>query len=203
MHGDRVEVIVQQAYLAFDSLRPRQSGAALVHPPDADDLVRRASCVWLANASFEPYVRPYGLEGRSGTAGWTLPSPLAAQPTTARGLASAASGRRRLMGHFGTFNPLVTAVLAPAIVHFWRRETDATWLLIGRGGERFAAALRADAAPRGSHRRNRHRFADSLSAHVLAADVFVQPYPDESRLRRTTLPRSSGTDASSSPPTGT
>ena len=50
-----------------------------------------------------------------------------------------------VIGHFGTFSPLVTAVLAPAIVHVLEARADATWLLIGRDGERFARDLAARA----------------------------------------------------------
>jgi glycosyltransferase involved in cell wall biosynthesis len=92
-----------------------------------------------------------------------------------------------VIGHFGTFNPLVTAVLAPAIVHVLEARPDAIWLLIGRDGERFAADL-ARQTPYLADRivATGTVSADSLSAHVLAADVFVQPYPDGVTARRTT-----------------
>jgi glycosyltransferase involved in cell wall biosynthesis len=92
-----------------------------------------------------------------------------------------------VIGHFGTFNPLVTAMLAPAIVKVLEARPDATWLLIGRDGERFAADL-GRCVPHLAPRlvATGTLSADSISAHLLASDVFVQPYPDGVTARRTT-----------------
>jgi glycosyltransferase involved in cell wall biosynthesis len=187
VHGDRVEVMVHEAYLAFDRSRVRQSGAALAHRIMLTTLFAAASRVWLATPSFEPYVRPYGLGRPLGYQWLPLPSPLA--PTSDDELV-ARVGRQwpsPVVGHFGTFNPLVTAMLAPAIVQVLEMRPDATWLLIGRDGERFAT----DLARRAPHMADRvvptgTIDADAVSAHVLAADVFVQPYPDGVTARRTT-----------------
>jgi glycosyltransferase involved in cell wall biosynthesis len=187
MHGDRVEVIVHEAYLAFDSSRVRQSGAALVHRLMLTTLFAAASCVWLATPSFEPYVRPYGLGRPLGYRWLALPSPLARTADHELVARVGSQWPSPVIGHFGTFNPLVTAVLAPAIVHVLEARPDATWLLIGRDGERFAADL-ARQTPYLADRMvaTGTVSADSLSAHVLAADVFVQPYPDGVTARRTT-----------------
>ncbi len=187
LHHDRVEVMVHEPYLAFDRRRLRQSGAALLHRAMLATLLASASAVWLATASFEPYVRPYGL-GRSLGFGWLpLPSPLT--PTTDDGLVTrvAARWRHPVVAHFGTFNPLVTATLAPVIEQVLEARPDVTWLLIGRDGERFAAEIAA-CAPRVAARVIATGTLDveALSAHVLAADVFVQPYPDGVTARRTT-----------------
>jgi len=187
VHGDRVDLMVHEAYLAFDRRRLRQSGAALMHRVMLSTLFAAATSVWLATPSFDRYVRPYGLGRTLGYRWLPLPSPLAC--TTDRDLA--ARVRRRwpspVIAHFGTFNPLVTAMLAPAVLQVLEERPDVTWLLIGRDGERFASEL----ARRASHAA--HRVAatgtldtDALSAHVLAADVFVQPYPDGVTARRTT-----------------
>ena len=150
-------------------------------------LFAAASCVWLATPSFEPYVRPYGLGRPLGYRWLALPSPLARTADHELVARVGSQWPSPVMGHFGTFNPLVTAVLAPAIVHVLEARTDATWLLIGRDGDRFAA----DLARQMPHLADRivatgTVSADSLSAHVLAADVFVQPYPDGVTARRTT-----------------
>jgi glycosyltransferase involved in cell wall biosynthesis len=185
-YGDRVEVMVHEAYLAFDPSRVRQSGAALAHRIMLATLFAAASRVWLATPSFEPYVRPYGLGRPLGYRWLPLPSPLA--PTADHELVVRVGRQWRspVVGHFGTFNPLVTAMLAPAIVQVLEARPDATWLLIGRDGERFAA----DLARRAPHVADRvvptgTIDADAVSAHVLAADVFVQPYPDGVTARRT------------------
>ena len=92
-----------------------------------------------------------------------------------------------MVAHFGTFNPLVTTMLAPAIVRVLDARPDAMWLLIGRDSERFAGEI-ARHAPHVADRVTATGTldADTLSAHVLAADVFVQPYPDGVTARRTT-----------------
>ena len=187
MHGDRVEVMVHEAYLAFDSSRVRQSGAALVHRLMLMTLLAAASCVWLATPSFERYVRPYGFGRPLGYRWLPLPSPLSHTADHELVARVRSQWAAPVIGHFGTFNPLVTAVLAPAIVHVLEARADATWLLIGRDGERFAR----DLASRAPHIGDRlvatgTLSADALSAHVLAADVFVQPYPDGVTARRTT-----------------
>jgi glycosyltransferase involved in cell wall biosynthesis len=187
VHGDHVDVMVHEAYLAFDRRRLRQSGAALAHRVMLTTLFAAATSVWLATPSFDPYVRPYGLGRTLGYRWLPLPSPLAC--TTDRELT--ARIRRRwpspVVAHFGTFNPLVTTMLASAVQRVLEERPDATWLLIGRDGERFAGEL-ARHAPHIARRVTATGTLDpdTLSAHVLAADVFVQPYPDGVTARRTT-----------------
>jgi glycosyltransferase involved in cell wall biosynthesis len=188
VHGDRVEVMVHEPYLGFDRRRARQTGAALLHRLMLATLLAAATSVWLATPSFEAYVRPYGL-GRSLGYRWLpLPSPLT---TTADGDLVARVGSRwqpPVVAHFGTFNPLVTRMLAPVIERVLELRPDVTWLLIGRDSERFARdiverapALADQLVPTGT------LDPDALSAHVQAADVFVQPYPDGVTARRTTV----------------
>jgi glycosyltransferase involved in cell wall biosynthesis len=187
LHRDRVDVMVHEPYLAFDRRRIRQSGAALLHRVMLTTLLAAASAVWLATASFEPYIRRYAF-GRPLGYGWLpLPSPLA--PTADLELVSCVAERwcSPVVAHFGTFSPLVTGTLAPVIEQVLAARPEVTWLLIGRDGERFAI----DVARRAPHLADRivptgTLDADLLSAHVLAADVFVQPYPDGITARRTT-----------------
>jgi glycosyltransferase involved in cell wall biosynthesis len=187
VHGDRVDVMVHEAYLAFDRRRLRQSGAALVHRVMLTTLLAAATSVWLATPSFDRYVRPYGLRRTLGYRWLPLPSPLA---RTTDGELTARVRHRwpsPVVAHFGTFNPLVTRMLAPAVQQVLEARPDATCLLIGRDGERFAGEL-ARRAPHVAHRvaATGTLDPDALSAHVLAADVFVQPYPDGVTARRTT-----------------
>ena len=42
-----------------------------------------------------------------------------------------------LLGHFGTYGPLVTARLTPALQAILSTQTDARVLLIGRNSEKF------------------------------------------------------------------
>ena len=187
LHSDRVEVMVHEPYLEFDWRRPRQSAAALLHRLMLVALFAAATSVWLATPSFDRYVRPYGLGRRLGYRWLALPSPLVC---TADAQLTARIRKRwpsPVVAHFGTFNPLVTNVLAPVIERVLEARPDVTWLLIGRGGERFAADL-ATRVPHVACRLAATGTLDdeALSAHLLAADVFVQPYPDGVTTRRTT-----------------
>jgi glycosyltransferase involved in cell wall biosynthesis len=186
-HGDRIDVMVHEAYLAFHPRRLRQSAAAALHRVMLATLLHAASRVWLATPSFERYVRPYAL-GRRVPFGWLpLPSPL--DVTTDADLVARVRTAHRspLVGHFGTFGPLVTAMLTPVIDRTLRARPDVSWLLIGRDGDRFAREF-AGRDPQLAERLTSTGTlpAPALSAHLLACDVFVQPYPDGVTARRTT-----------------
>lgn len=96
-------------------------------------------------------------------------------------------GPAPLVGHFGTYGRFVTELLEPAMVILLRRVPDARFLLLGRGGPKFAEALALSfpdvasriAAPGALE-------AASVSTHLAACDVLMQPYPDGISGRRTT-----------------
>jgi glycosyltransferase involved in cell wall biosynthesis len=185
-HGDRVEIMVHEPYLAFDRRRLRQSGAALVHRVMLTTLFAAAARVWLATPSFEPLVRPYALGRRLGYGWLPLPSPLVRTANSELVARIGSRWRAPVAAHFGAFGPLVTATLGEVIERVLGSRGDVTWLLIGRDGEQFAREL-AERSPRLADRLvpTGTLDADALSAHVLAADVFVQPYPDGITTRRT------------------
>jgi glycosyltransferase involved in cell wall biosynthesis len=185
-HGDRVEIMVHEPYLAFDRRRLRQSGAAIVHRVMLTTLFAAAARVWLATPSFEALVRPYGLGRRLGYDWLPLPSPLVRTANSDLVARVRSRWRAPVAAHFGAFGPLVTTTLGEVIERVLASRGDVTWLLIGRDGERFARELTVRSpqladrlVPTGT------LDADALSAHVLAADVFVQPYPDGITTRRT------------------
>jgi glycosyltransferase involved in cell wall biosynthesis len=178
--------MVHEPYLAYDRSRLRQTAAALVHRIMLATLFAAAARVWLATPSFEPLVRPYGLGRTLGYDWLPLASPLAC--TADRDLVARIGARWQapVAAHFGAFGPLVTATLAEVIERVLASRADVTWLLIGRDGERFVREL-ARRSPRLADRLvpTGTLDANALSAHVLAADVFVQPYPDGITARRT------------------
>ena len=188
MHGDRVEVMVHEAYLAFDSSRVRQSGAALVHRLMLTTLFAAASCVWLATPSFEPYVRPYGL-------GQAARVPLAAnaEPAGPHSGPRARGSCRQTMDVAGDWSLRHVQPARDRRARTGHRAgaRGATRCNVAADRPRWRAVRRR---PRSSRCR-RWRIgssqpapisADAVSAHVLAADVFVQPYPDGVTARRTT-----------------
>jgi glycosyltransferase involved in cell wall biosynthesis len=185
-HGDRVEVMVHEPYLAYDRRHLRQSGAALGHRVMLATLFAAAARVWLATPSFEPLVRPYGLGRALGYSWLPLPRTLACTADSDLVARIAARWPAPVAAHFGAFGPLVTETLAPVIDRVVAARDDVTWLLIGRGSEQFARDL-GTRSPRLADRLvpTGTLDAEALSAHVLAADVFVQPYPDGITARRT------------------
>ena len=91
-----------------------------------------------------------------------------------------------LVGHFGTFGKLITDLLTPAVVELLRLAPAAVVLLIGRGSiafrERFVAAY-SDLAAR-VHAMGELAPA-TVSAHLRACDLLLQPFPDGVSSRRT------------------
>jgi glycosyltransferase involved in cell wall biosynthesis len=92
-----------------------------------------------------------------------------------------------LVGHFGTFGPLITEVLVPAITALVEQVPRVKVVFIGRGSAPFRdrlAAAHPALAPR--------MFATgglpdaAVSAHLRACDLLLQPFPDGISSRRTT-----------------
>jgi len=95
-------------------------------------------------------------------------------------------GAGPLVGHFGTYGGLVTGLLLPAILAVLRSVPEARFLLLGRGGSDFAARI-ASASPDLASRLVAPGPLDrlSISLHLAACDLLVQPYPDGISGRRT------------------
>jgi glycosyltransferase involved in cell wall biosynthesis len=131
------------------------------------------------------------LRGRRGAIDWLpVPSNL---PTTADPDTVAAARRRYapelgqlIIGHFGTYGGLITALLAEAMPRVLAPDVRRVGLLIGRGGELARDRMTAD------HPDLQHRvFAagelsrEEVVAHIAACDLLLQPYPDGISSRRT------------------
>lgn len=93
-----------------------------------------------------------------------------------------------LLGHFGTFGPLITDLLTPICARVLQENANTRLLLIGRGSTDYCDRFRADY----SMLANRVAAAGELAAadvpvHIRACDVILQPYPDGISSRRTTV----------------
>jgi glycosyltransferase involved in cell wall biosynthesis len=85
------------------------------------------------------------------------------------------------VGHFGTYGSGIVRDLAPALLELADRNSDARFLLLGRGATRFGQDLGLG---------DRVRFLEdlppeSVAAHLSACDVLLQPFPDGISARRT------------------
>jgi len=131
------------------------------------------------------------LRGRRGGIDWLpVPSNL---PTAADSEAVATARRRYapesgqlLIGHFGTYGELITALLAEALPRVLASDDRRVGLLIGRRGQLARDRMAAD------HPELRDRlFAtgelapEEVVAHIAACDLLLQPYPDGMSSRRT------------------
>jgi hypothetical protein len=92
-----------------------------------------------------------------------------------------------LVGHFGTYGPLIASLLAP-IVRRLLADEGRRMILIGRGSRDFCVKLTA------SHPSLRGRLVATgvlreheTAAHLAACDLLVQPYPDGVTTRRSSI----------------
>jgi glycosyltransferase involved in cell wall biosynthesis len=93
-----------------------------------------------------------------------------------------------VLGHFGTFGPPVTRLLAEMLPILLGRDGRRMALLLGRGGPDFARSFEE------SHPGLRGRlFAPGelppgrVAAHLAVCDLLLQPYPDGASSRRSSL----------------
>jgi glycosyltransferase involved in cell wall biosynthesis len=185
--GDRVDVVVHEAFHAFGEGSWRQDVAAAVHRVMVTLLLQRATKAWVTIPAWADRLRRYG---RSVSFCWLpVPSniPVSADPAAVHALRAGFPEGTRIVGHFSTYNTDTRRdldVILPAIL------TDASLavLLIGRGSERFLAEFvgrHAALAPR--VRATGSVDVLALSHALQASDVLAQPYIDGASTRRTTL----------------
>ncbi len=182
----REEVWVQFHEVAYDFAwgnAPRHNALAGVQWWMAQLVANRAQRVFVSVPGWRRQL------GRHANRSEVLPIPSNMPDDVAR--ADVASVRARLgsapiVGHFGTYGRFVTNLLDPAMVSVLRKLPDARFLLLGRGGAEFAAGL-TFSSPDVAGRVMAPGALDaaSISTHLAACDVLMQPYPDGISGRRT------------------
>jgi len=189
-HGDSVEIMVHEAFLNFEGSW-RQYGAALIHRLMTVILLRGATRIWVSIPECERRWKSYTF-GRRVPFQW-LPVP--SNIRVARDETAIQTIRRRyasegslLVGHFGTYGLPVLSVLEPILLKTAHEMPDLPLLLMGRGSQEFRNRLI------GRHPAFESRLhatgplnPESLSHHIAACDVMIQPYPDGATTRRTSL----------------
>jgi glycosyltransferase involved in cell wall biosynthesis len=168
------------------SLRHNALGA--VNRAMAAMLARSASRIFVAAQAWTVSLRRLAPAGRE--IHW-LPVPSTIPVVRNRAATLAARSRfamsdSGLLGHFGTYGPLVAARLTPALQAILSNQADARILLIGRNSEKFRDGFV------GYHPAHSSRvFAtgpmpeSDVSIHIGACDVMLQPYPDGITSRNT------------------
>jgi glycosyltransferase involved in cell wall biosynthesis len=191
LHGDRVDLMVHEPYLPFRRDLSKHNAVALAHRVMTAILVNSACRVWMSTPAWEARWRPYAL-GRRIAFGWLpIPStvPVLEDPQAAAAVRvryTPAGGF--LVGHLGTYGPPIAALLLGVLPKLMRIHSKPTVLLLGRGGREMRAELiRHDPELADRVHATGPLDAPSLSRHVRACDVLVQPYPDGVTTRRTTV----------------
>ncbi len=176
--GDRVDLMIHEAFLSFGEGSWKQDAVAAVHRLMMVILLRSASRVWVSIPRWESRIRPW-LLGRKVPIEW-LPVP-SNIPVCGAGPAPVAprfSGSAALVGSFGTFGSESRAFLEAFVPHFLRR-TGANLLLMGRDSDSMAARF--------AHPRILGTGAlapEELSRSIAACDLLWQPYTDGVSTRR-------------------
>jgi len=192
IHGDSVEIMLHEAFLAFRQGNWRQDAAALVHRLMMTILLHSTRRVWMSTPGIGPICKPYAF-GRSITFGW-LPIPSTVPVTAAPG---DVAGVRRcyqlngqpLVGHFGTFGDQTAPFLEMILPGFLAKCGSASLLLIGRDSDAFQRHL-LETYPEFAGRVHSTGHIDDfyeLSCHLSACDLMLQPYPDGINTRRTSM----------------
>ena len=190
LRGDEVTLVVHEPFLAFGEGSWRQTAVALVHRLMTTLLLAAASRVWTTIPAWEECWRPYALGRRVPFGPLPVPS---TTPVTADADEAAATRAlyapegRALVGHFGTSGGHVSRALARLVPRLLAtNETGCAVLLMGQGSEALLEELR------GTHPRLANLVhatgtlaLASLSRHLAACDLLMQPYPDGISARRT------------------
>jgi hypothetical protein len=155
----------------------------------ASMVARAAERVFVSIPAWEPLLR--ALAPLRAPVTW-LPTPSNFAAGADQGHATSlrarfAPGSGFLLGHFGTFGDPIAPLLA-AILPLLLEGEGRSALLIGRGGEAFAASLaRSHPAIAGRVTATGALAVAEVPAHLACCDLLIQPYPDGVSSRRGTV----------------
>lgn len=184
LQGDELHVMVHEPFLRL-SLNPFHLAGALIHRLMLAVACSRAARIWVSIPAWADEIRAF-VPRRVPCEWLPVPSPISPSAEN-RSLPERLEGRSRdlVIGHFGTFSPLVTPLLARTLDGILHGSATQV-LLIGRGSDAFRARY---LAARGELANRVHATGVLASADVRQAiercDVMVQPYPDGISARRT------------------
>ncbi len=187
--GDRIDIMVHEAYLAFGEGSWRQNVAALVHRVMTVVLLRAARRVFTSIPEWINCWRPWAL-GKSISLDWvpvpsTIP-PVDDREAVLRTRSRYVSDGGQLIGHFGAYSKAISKLLVAVIPKVLERNANCGVLFVGRDGESFRQDLLVAHAHLGDRTSvSGYLSAPDVSRHLLACDLMLQPYPDGVSTRRT------------------
>jgi glycosyltransferase involved in cell wall biosynthesis len=151
-------------------------------------LLRRAERVLVSTPGWERFLLPLGARTPPIWMPVTSNVPTVAPPAAELAALRATLGippDARVVGHFSTFNSLVTTMLGPTLRSVLARAPGVHVLLLGRNSRAFATTLDAEA---GSRVHAAGELSEPDVARALSvADVLLLPFPDGVTGRRTTM----------------
>lgn len=142
--GDRVEIMLHEAFLCFFEGNWRQDAAAVVHRIMTIILIQAASWIWMSTDSWQSRWKPYAL-GRGVPFRW-LPIattiPVQVQNNRGPNLKSQLTPPgASLVGHFGTYGKNVAPLVERIAIKLLSRRKDVVLLLMGQSSEAFRERL--------------------------------------------------------------
>lgn len=190
--GDDIRVMFHEVAFPWVRRPLRHNLLAAVHRAMGAVLVRACTRAYVSIPGWEPLLRRLGA-GRVPMAWTPVPSnvPGDASPKGVEGRRAEVTGGcpvASVVGHFGTYGPLVTRCLAPVLRDLLDRRADVRVLLLGAGGDRWRRELtggRADWSDRVLAPGPLP--AAAVAEYLRACDLVIQPYPDGVSSRRTTV----------------
>ncbi|HEY1629079.1 MAG TPA: glycosyltransferase, partial [Tepidisphaeraceae bacterium] len=192
VRGDEVRVMFHEVAMPFVRRPFRHNIQAVVHRLMAMLLLSACRKVYVSTPAFAPLLSRLSF-GRREPIWLPVPSniPRVDAPDAVRAVRMEIVGgdsQCPVIGHFGTYASHIAALLRDAMKILLSRNDKLRLLCIGRGSIAFCAALKDELAE--SERSRVHARenldAESMSAHIQACDVMLQPYADGVTTRRTT-----------------
>ena len=190
--GDILDLMVHEPGFAFGEGPLKQDAAAAVHRLMVALLLNRARRVWVAIPAWIGRLQPWTFGRKTSFCWLPVPSTIAVER-----LNGAVSRLRNttltrpegvIIGHFSTYSPEIRRALRAVVPGLLTAVPEAQIELLGRGGDQMAGELHAiEGVDRTRVRAAADLTAASLSCHLQACDLLMQPYPDGASTRRTTL----------------
>lgn len=189
-----VWVMFHEVALPWEPLRywKRNVGAGVTRVM-AGLVVSRADRVFVSVPAWAKMLRPIAPRW-SGATWLPIPSNLPSSALHSTGQETTPALRSRLplrggsavIGHFGTYGPLIAPALRTILIRLLGADRTRVALLVGRGGEALASELNEDQAAAGRVMATGELDLPDVAAYLRACDVLVQPYADGVSGRRTT-----------------
>lgn len=192
-HGDDVRVMFHEPFFYFARQSPRRNLLALVTRLMAMLLLLSSRVAYVSIPAWRELLRPYCWLRRPALIWLPIPAtiPYHSETRAVADLRRALTGGdpgKRIVGHFGTYFPLLTPVLAGVLQELLRSRPGVHVKLLGMGGERFLEALLREHPEWAGRLSASGRLSPAeLSLHLQACDLLIQPYPDGASSRRTSL----------------